>query len=224
MRISLILSILSLLIIQTAFGDEHSFKQIDTCYHWQEQWQLDAKIKYAKENNGKLLFHGGEIIYCWRTPLGAQSKWEDHGDSLIRIKFKPGVKITHFPRQYGIENTLLHGEVIYSNNNIWQEYTITPDAVESWSAYHPNMIKELQADLNYHMAGKVVEDDIFYPIRKYRLGWIKRKIPKMIKEHKSRRSTDLLFGENLDRHFSTSIEFAWHEYLDTSYDTIFLDY
>jgi hypothetical protein len=203
---------------------EHSFKEIDTCYHWQEEWQLNAKVKFAQENDGKLYFHGGETIYCWRTPIGAQSKWEDHGDSLIRIKFKPGVKIAHFTRQHGIDSTLAIAEVIYSNNNKWQEYTITPDAVESWSAYHPKMIKEVEADLNYHKAKQVVEDDIFYPLKKYKLGWLKRNIPKMILDHKSKVSEDLVFGENLDRHFKTSVEFSWHNFLEPGSDTTVLDY
>ena len=207
------LFVLLLLMSVSAFAD-HTFKEIDTCYHWNEKWQLDHKIQYANDNNGDLYFHNGGVIYCWRTPMGAQSAWEDHGDYLIRIKFKPGTKIVHMTRQYSIQNTSQYGDVIYSNDNRWHEYTITPNAVESWSAYQPNMIAELEADLSYHQDGKAYDDNVFYPWSNYSLSWINSVIPSVIQTHKDMTDEAVIFGENLDQHFVTRHPMEYRDYLN----------
>lgn len=199
---------------QLAFA-AHDYKEIDTCYHWLQKWQLDAKIKFAKNNDGKLYFHRGQVIYCWRTPLGAQNKWEDHGDFLIRIKFKKRIKIAHAKRQVSIGETLKYGEVIYSNDKHWQEYTITPDAVESWSAYHPRMVQEMKAELlSYQQPHWVDENDLFYARRFFDLKWINKTMPKIINAHEDASSESMIFGNNSEEHFETNDEYNWNYYID----------
>lgn len=201
------------LLTTTAFA-EHKFKKIDTCYHWQQDWQLQAKLNHAAKNNEELLFYNNQVIYCWRTPIGAQSNWEDHGDYLVRIKLKPDAKIVHMKRQYNVATTNQFGDAIYSNDNRWHEYTITPDAVESWSVYHPGMIEELKADLQYHLDGKAVENDVFYPFMYYNLNWINSTIPDIIDEHEDQINKAQIFGKNKDQHFETTVSMSFHEYLD----------
>jgi len=198
----------------------HTFKDIDTCYHWEEQWQLDAKVSFAKKNNGELYFHEDNVIYCWRTPLGAQSAWEDHGDVLIRIKLKDNKKIIHMQRQGTITKTKSYGDIIYSNDNAWQEYTITPAAVESWSVFHPGMIEELKADFQFHKDGKASDDDVFYAFQHYSLRWLKSMMPTIINYHEKNIGKAEIFGENKENHFVTSFKLPWQEYVSFEHGTL----
>jgi|GEM_PF-6811246 hypothetical protein len=194
----------------------HTFEQIDTCYHWLEEDQLQYKLLYAAKNNGALEFYNDEAIYCWRSPLGAYSAWEEHGDTLIRIKFKKGTKVVHSPRNPNLASMIKIGAVIYSNDNKWHEYTITPQAVESWSIYHPNMIAEMKSELRYYMKGEVTDNDVFYPFSEFNAQYLNQNISAIIANYEARvqDKQTRVFGANQGDHFTTSMDLPWQKYLN----------
>lgn len=198
----------------------HTFKKIDTCYHWIDHEYIQTKIEYAKTHNEKLFFWNDEVIYCWRTPLGAQSPWEPYGLGLIRIKFKPDVKIGHDVRLNGDRYKDLQAkgfDVLYSNNDPYQEYTITPSAIESWSIYRPETIKEMEAELKYYNAEVPQEDDVYYAFENFDLPWINKTLGPVIQEHKKRSKIEgRIFGDRKDQHFKTEDHYLWQKYLKTS--------
>jgi hypothetical protein len=204
---------ISLWVSAASAGNQHTMAQIDTCYHWLTPAQLQPKIDFAESNRGELYFYGGAPVYCWRSPLGAYSAWEAHGDVLIRIKFKPGTKITTAARSNYFRE--MGSPVVYSNNNRWHEYTITPDAVESWSMYHPNMIMEMKAEMQFYKAGLATADDVFYPFTAFDLNYLNQQIPPIIAAHieGSKKDFTRVYGKNVSEHFKTSYPLPWQKYL-----------
>lgn len=195
----------------------HTFQEIDVCYHWLEPEQLQVKIDYADTHNGDLLFYGGSVVYCWRSPLGAYSSWEPHGDELIRIKLNPeSVKKTrHMPRHESIEATLAaDAHIIYSNNFSWHEYTITPNAVESWSINQPQTIQEEWAELAYYKSGKVTDNDVFYPFNFFSFELLRESLSLVIQAHEEKSKTGpRIYGSHQKSHFETRFTLPWHAYL-----------
>lgn len=219
-------TLLSLLLLCSCLAfagpDDHEFIEIDTCYHWLQPHQLSSKIDYAKKNNGDLYFYGGSVTYCWRSPLGAQSSWEDHGDELVRIKFKPGTKLVNRSRVNSfqeIEDLGVSG--IYSNDNAWHEYTIAPSAVESWSVYHPNTIVEMNAELNFYKAGEVRANDVFYPFHAYDQNWVSSTLSPIIKDQETKsKVSPMIYGSKTQDHFKTKVPLRWHKYLNRTNFTL----
>ena len=209
---------MTFLSLSAAFAgrDDHEFVDIDTCYHWIQPDQLASKIQWSKAHNGQMYFYNRNVVYCWRSPLGAQSAWEDHGDELVRIKFKPGTKLINRTRVASFDQIdALGAQGIYSNDNAWQEYTISPAAVESWSIYQPNTILEMKAELAFYQKGEARPADVFYPFQYYDKNWINTMIPMIIadQEAKSLRQPQI-FGDNIQNHFKTNVTLPWMKYLN----------
>lgn len=197
---------------------EHSFVKIDTCYHWLEESQLAAKIRYAEEHNGALYFHNGNVIYCWRSPAGSQSRFEWHGSLLIRIKLRPGIRVAHMERQYTTAKTARFADLIYSNDQDWHEYTITPQAVESWSVFQPETVLELKADFKYLTEGSPTENDVFYPFKYWDRNQVKAFYAPLIRhiEGLSIPALARIYGQNIENHFVTALsasELPWRSNL-----------
>jgi hypothetical protein len=206
----------SFFVLSMASAAGHQYAQIDTCYHWLEPQQLDYKIAYAESHNGDLQFYNNQAIYCWRSPLGAYSSWEDHGDVLIRIKFKKGTRVVQHARQPDLDYMGKIGSVIYSNNEKWQEYTIAPEAVESWSMYHPKMIAEMKAELAQYQADEVTANDVFYPFAEFNLRWIEDKMTSVIRAHnvEAAKGKTKIYGKNPGNHFATAYTLPWQKFFD----------
>jgi hypothetical protein len=206
--------ILSLWMSVSFAGDEHEMAQIDTCYHWLEEDKLASKLNYAKDNRGQMEFYDGKPIYCWRSPLGAYSKWEDHGNVLIRIKLKPGIKVVNDVRKNTtdeMENA--HEPVIYSNDNRWHEYTLAPSSIESWSIYEPRMANEMIAELQFYQLGLVTANDVFYPFEQYDLNYAMTNLTPVIQQHRHKAAQAHIFGAHPERHFTTQYKFPWMKLL-----------
>lgn len=198
-------------------GPNHSMDQIDVCYHWLEGRQLQAKVDFAKSNNGAFYFHQKKPVYCWKSPLGAYSSWEDHGNELIRIKLKPGVKVVEQRRSESIDD-MRGTPVVYSKENAWHEYLLAPDAIESWSIYQSDMITEMRAELAYYGLGVVTSNDIFYPSQYFNLGYLQSQIPRIIDSHSryARDGKGDIFGTNLANHFKSKHKIPWHSMLQVN--------
>jgi len=205
------LLLLGLILSASASTKEHLFRPIDTCYQWLEKWQLEAKIAHAKTHNGELLFIGKDPLYCWRSPVGAQSAWEDHGDEIIRIKLRPNAKFGNRSRTDIEEMKKNNIDVIYSNDSPWHEYTIAPNAVESWSTEMPQTASELRADYQFILGANVTDDDVFYPYEKLDRQWLKSNIGPLIGtlEFNHNQGRGQVFGQNIDHHFKTIHQRPW---------------
>ncbi|MEN0059600.1 MAG: hypothetical protein AAGB31_12245 [Bdellovibrio sp.] len=192
----------------------HQYEDIDTCYHWLEPSQLRAKLDYARSNNGKLAFYGNGPIYCWRSPLGAVSRWEIHGSYLIRIKFKSNTKVAHAPRG-NIGYMMSIAPVIYSNDNSWHEYTITPEAVESWSVFHPRLLQEMTAELKHYASDDVNENDVFYPFQYFSLSYTKDRYDQAMAlfQTEIKNGRTYIGGEKPENHFLTKMKLPWQKYV-----------
>ncbi|MBK7962270.1 MAG: hypothetical protein IPK04_14465 [Bdellovibrionales bacterium] len=193
-------------------GQGHSMDQIDTCFHWLETNQLLAKIEYARKYDGAFYFHQRQPVYCWKSPLGAYSAWERHGNELLRIKLKPGIRVVERYRGKSIDD-MIDTPVIYSKEREWHEYIITPEAIESWSIYHPNMVNEMKAELAYYgtFTKKPNPNDVFYPIEQYDFSFLTSVIPNIIEKHSqaAQEGRSEIFGKNQEDHFKTKFRLPW---------------
>jgi hypothetical protein len=213
----IVVATLSLWICVASAGNDHTMAQIDTCYHWLTPAQLASKVDYAEKNNGALLFFGGSAVYCWRSPLGAYSSWEDHGSELIRIKLKSGIRVVNKERDPFISH-MVATPIIYSNDTPWHEYTIAPGAVESWSMYEPNMVQEMRAELQYYRAGLATADDVFYPFRFYDLNYAVSALTPIIQDHAAQAKKAKIYGPHPENHFKTSYILPWMKFLKRDKD------
>lgn len=92
----------------------------------------------------------------------------------------------HGPRLNGDRAAdLLKGgfDVLSSNDNEFQEYTIAPSAVESWSIYRPEMVKEMKAELTFYNQQGPQEDDVYHAFVNYNSSWINDTLKPVIEEH-----------------------------------------
>ncbi|MBL7670883.1 MAG: hypothetical protein JNM39_10395 [Bdellovibrionaceae bacterium] len=198
-------------------GPNHSMDQIDVCYHWLEGRQLQAKVDFAKSNNGAFYFHQRKPVYCWKSPLGAYSSWESHGNELLRIKLKPGIRVVEQPRSASIDD-MRDTPVVYSREHAWHEYLLAPDAIESWSIYQSNMVTEMRAELAYYELGNVTSNDIFYPRQYFDLNYLRGQIPSIIESHSQNAQSGggAIFGTNLADHFKSKYKLPWQSMLQVN--------
>lgn len=194
---------------------EHRMQEIDTCYHWLEVGQLAYKLQYAEAHGGDFYYAGGRPMYCWRSPLGAYSTWEAHGDRLIRVKFKPGITIANRPRIEDYASMQSIAPVIYSNDTPWHEYTVAPEAIESWSVFHPRLIAEMSAELVFYNAGLATANDVFYPFGSFNLAYLNNVIPPIINYHAEavKAGNTRIYGAHPERHFLTRYVLPWQKFL-----------
>jgi hypothetical protein len=210
-----LVGLLLVLTVDATAADAHKMQQIDTCYHWLDDSQMAYKLRHAEAHGGEFYYGGSRPMYCWRSPLGAYSSWEAHGDQLIRVKFKPGVTVAHRSRIEDYTSMSGVAAVIYSNDNQWHEYTVAPDAIESWSVYHPTLVAEMSSELLFYNAGLATANDVFYPFTSFNLAYLNSVIPPIIGAHTSlmKAGNTKIYGTHQERHFVTGYVLPWQKFL-----------
>jgi hypothetical protein len=194
-----------------SLANDLKFEDIDTCYHWLSEKNLNFKLEYAADHQGELFFHNG-TLFCWRSPLGAKTYYNDvYGDRLIRIKFKPNARLIQGIRSFTLDD--LASDIVYSNEfKIFHEYIIKPSAVESWSVYHPRIAKEMLAELEFYKSGEVTDNDLHFGLLGLNTQWIEGVVEKIRSLYETGQNSKI-FGDNQAEHFVSRFKLPWQKFL-----------